>query len=151
MSRHASCKLQQSRLGAMANARPARVPMLAIHVSRQCIKALPRRSFAHAATRPQYGARPTFKPTFVAVRWHSAPASNQKVYDFDQVKQLSSSPSPDRILIGALMHYNFTKTRLLTLSRRSRTLGIQRWLHPKRNKHSHQVTTRRFVLACGRI
>lgn len=42
----------------------------------------------------------SIRPAFVPRRWHSAPSSRSKVYDFAQVKELSGSPSPERVLIG---------------------------------------------------
>lgn len=42
-----------------------------------------------------------FRPAFVPVRWHSIPASaRSKDYDFSQMKEFSSSPSKERLLIG---------------------------------------------------
>nr|POE53787.1 thiosulfate sulfurtransferase rdl2, mitochondrial [Quercus suber] len=39
------------------------------------------------------------RPAFVPARWHSAPSSQSKVYDFNDIQKLSSSPSTDRVLI----------------------------------------------------
>jgi hypothetical protein len=41
------------------------------------------------------------RPAFVPVRWHSIPPSARvKDYDFSQIKEFASSPSPDRLIIG---------------------------------------------------
>jgi rhodanese-related sulfurtransferase len=41
------------------------------------------------------------RPAFVPVRWHSIPPSARvKDYDFSQIKQFASSPSPERLIIG---------------------------------------------------
>ncbi|KXS94671.1 hypothetical protein AC578_10090 [Pseudocercospora eumusae] len=42
---------------------------------------------------------PPLKPSIPSVRWHSAPASLSKVYNFDAVKDISEKPSAGRILI----------------------------------------------------
>ncbi|KAM3423778.1 hypothetical protein BST61_g1182 [Cercospora zeina] len=55
------------------------------------------RSFTHVAAQP---LRPKAQPvSLAAVRWHSAPASNAKVYDFSHIKMLSESTSGDTILV----------------------------------------------------
>lgn len=85
----------------MAFARSAATAALRSNVCRQCSRST-WRSFTHAgATRPAV-QRSSSKPAFAAVRWHSAPATSSKVYDFGHVKQLSQSPSSESILVGKL-------------------------------------------------
>ncbi|EMF15514.1 Rhodanese-like protein [Sphaerulina musiva SO2202] len=82
----------------MAFARSAATAALRSNVCRQCSRST-WRSFTHAgATRPAV-QRSSSKPAFAAVRWHSAPATSSKVYDFGHVKQLSQSPSSESILV----------------------------------------------------
>lgn len=85
----------------MAFARSAATAALRSNVCRQCSRST-WRSFTQAgATRPAV-QRSSSKPAFAAVRWHSAPATSSKVYDFSHVKQLSQSPSSESILVGKL-------------------------------------------------
>ena len=92
-----SLYLHLLRLHTMASIRAAAAPMLS-----RSIRRLPRRT---TTKRPFYlGPQPSsqrnIRPAFAPVRWHSAPATNSKVYEFNEVKQMIDQPSPDRIIIG---------------------------------------------------
>lgn len=85
---------------AMASTRTTTVSIVSKFSFQRCSGILARRSFVQPARREQYLGHKVFRPTAASVRWHSAPASNSRVYGFDQVKELSESPSSNRILIG---------------------------------------------------
>ncbi|KAK4505960.1 hypothetical protein PRZ48_003925 [Zasmidium cellare] len=82
----------------MAFARSAATAALRTNVCQQCRRSLTSKAFSQAS-RPQKTIQRAIRPAFASVRWHSAPASNSKVYDFSQVKQLSDSPKEGTVLI----------------------------------------------------
>ncbi|EME47018.1 hypothetical protein DOTSEDRAFT_69111 [Dothistroma septosporum NZE10] len=71
--------------------------VLRTNICRQCQRTT-QRSFTQAL-RPQKFTQRTTRPTVTSVRWHSAPVSNSKVYDFSKIKQISDKPSEDVVLI----------------------------------------------------
>lgn len=42
----------------------------------------------------------TPRQAFVPVRWHSTPSNSPRVYEYNDIKQLSESPSSERVIIG---------------------------------------------------
>lgn len=129
-----------STIHTMATLRTRAVPAFSYGICRQCSRASARRSLVQSVRRPLSLKHNALRPAIVPSRWHSTPASNSKVYEFDQIKQISERPSPDRILIGMALYLLRTSPPLTTL-RCSRTFRGQRRLHTQRDEHSHQVTT----------
>lgn len=91
----------------MASIRGVVAPKLSRSICQQCRRSLTSRSFARAATTSQLQPRrnsPTMGTTTTPVtriRWHSADfAKKSKVYEFNDIKQITESPSDERILIG---------------------------------------------------
>ncbi|KAF7845721.1 hypothetical protein BT93_L0992 [Corymbia citriodora subsp. variegata] len=84
----------------MALARPVALAAIRTNVCRQCQQLLRPQNFSAPALRSsQPSVHRGIRPSFTPVRWHSAPASKSKVYDFQQVKQISEKPSAERVLI----------------------------------------------------
>lgn len=85
----------------MASLRVAALaPRLSQGICRQCGGTLTRRSIVPRNSLTSAYQQRAIRPAYASVRWHSAPASNSKVYDFEQVKKITESPSEDFILIG---------------------------------------------------
>lgn len=86
----------------MASAKSVAATVLRSNLSRQCRSAFAPRQFQNGLTKAQPTQR-AVRPAFVPVRWHSVPPSaSSKNYEFGEIKELSSSPSAERLLIGRL-------------------------------------------------
>ncbi|CAK4033865.1 Hypothetical predicted protein [Lecanosticta acicola] len=83
----------------MAFTRSAATATLRTNLCRQCRQLATRQFSQPAAVRPRLQNSTPIRPALTTIRQHSAPASNSKVYDFDQIKAISEKPSKDRILI----------------------------------------------------
>ncbi|KAM0712482.1 hypothetical protein Q7P37_011578 [Cladosporium fusiforme] len=82
----------------MASARSFAFSALRSNITRQCRGAVVQRQFQNGLVKAQPIQR-ALRPAFVPVRWHSAPSERSKDYDFSQIKEFTSSPSPERLLI----------------------------------------------------
>lgn len=83
----------------MASAKSVAATVLRSNLSRQCRSAFAPRQFQNGLTKAQPTQR-AVRPAFVPVRWHSVPPSaSSKNYEFGEIKELSSSPSAERLLI----------------------------------------------------
>lgn len=84
----------------MAFTRSAATAALRSNVCRQC-RQVAARQFSQPALRRNVlkPTSPIAKPAFTPIRHHSAPGTKSKVYDYAQVKEISSKPSAERILI----------------------------------------------------
>lgn len=87
----------------MASARSFALSALRSNISRQSRGAIAQKQFPHGLAKAQPIQR-ALRPAFVPVRWHSAPSGRSKDYDFSAIRELSSSPSPERLLIGKQHH-----------------------------------------------
>lgn len=83
----------------MAYIRRAAAPIVTRITGQACNRIVVRPAFARS-TLPSASKSSRIGPSHASVRWHSAPASASKVYEYDQIRALSESPSEDRILIG---------------------------------------------------
>ncbi|KAK5175508.1 uncharacterized protein LTR77_000647 [Saxophila tyrrhenica] len=68
-------------------------------ISRQYNASSTRPAFTIGPVQPAVHTRNRPVIAFHQLRYHSAPSSNSKVYDFGQIKELTEKPSSDRILI----------------------------------------------------
>ncbi len=83
----------------MTITRSAATAALRSKICRQCVRST--RSFTQVvAIKPVQTQRSNQPACAAAVRWHSAPASSPKVYDFGQIKKLSESPAKETVLVG---------------------------------------------------
>lgn len=133
----------------MAFARSAATAVLRSSVCTQCRRVASARAFPQPAIRP----RPQLAQRTLAsnVRWHSAPASNSKVYDFSQVQKLAESPSGGTVLIGMVVLNDPRKHHLMSALRRPRAFRVCSWVHSICYQPSYQVPTRRALPSRGRI
>lgn len=140
----------------MASLRKPTAALFTTQVCRQCARTLSRRPLLQQAGRVHFSQQPRhFKQPYKLDHGeiktdYKLPPLETKVYQFDQVKQLSESPSPERILIGKL---NLATTVLSSIdkNRCARTFRVQRRLHTRCNQYAHQITTRRSVLTGRRV
>ena len=131
----------------MAFARSAATAVLRSNLCRQCARST--RSFSQVAVKPVQRSN---KLALGAVRWHSAPATSSKVYDFSHVKKLSESPSKETILVGRQISSCPQYTAIiLTRHRRPRAIRIPSRLHSERYQSAHQDTARCAVPTRGRV
>jgi len=85
----------------MSSARRLAGTLLARQLYRQCPRIRHQSTIAQAARGPGYASNVKIvQPALTTVRWHSAPASQSKHYDFAGIKEMTEKPSPDRVLIG---------------------------------------------------
>ena len=120
---------------------------LAANGAHQQTRTLVRPAFA-LYERPAVPALQRPQSAFAFLRHHSAPASNSKVYAFDQIKELTESPSSDRILIGTSPKPTISSVLLTLYTRCTRTFRVPRRLHTRRYQHPHQVAARCALPTC---
>lgn len=100
-------------------------------------------------------------------RFHSTEGKpNNKVWDFDSIKQLTEQPSTDHVLIGTLSTLSscllpISRTHLFSslssssdltpYHRRPRTHRIRSRLHPHRHQHPRRLRSRRPLHARPRV
>lgn len=83
----------------MVSVRRAVTPLITRSIYREPATKITRSAFTLHTVRPN-AARPALRPFTSSIRYHSAPATQSRVYEFEQIRQLSESPSKERILIG---------------------------------------------------
>jgi hypothetical protein len=87
-------------------------------------------------------------------RYHSTEGKpDNKVYNFDSIKQLTESPDPSRVLIGTLPLPPplLPTTNTLSRTRCPRTRRIRLRLHPHRHQHTRRLSPGRPLHARPRI
>lgn len=92
----------------MASIRSPATRLFTSHICRQCARTLAKRPLLQQAGKAHFSQQPRrFKQPYVLDHDpkdlktdYKLPQLETKVYSFDQVKELSQSPEPERILIG---------------------------------------------------
>lgn len=107
---------------------------------------------------PRSAARPlesVCQPVFVQpIRCNSNVASNAKLYEFAQIKEISAKPSKEQILIGKFSLDDPLFPGSISdamISRRPRARRVHGGLHPHSDQHSRQVSAGRLLPAGRRV
>lgn len=139
----------------MASARTAVASAVLRNTGRQCRRTLPLHTISpRSAVRPAQRSQPClaiprYQPFSV-----SSFRSSFRVYHFDEVKKMSESPTPDRILIGEFDTPFTTHTRkanCLMHARCSRTLRSTSRPHSIRHQRPRQIPPRCLASSRGRV